>query len=362
MDKPFNGSLLSLARQVRRVSQLELVARLNGELTQGTLSKIEHGRIQPSGELAAGFAEVLGFRKSFFFEFAVLRDPPISYHRKRAKLAVRDKDAVHGLSEIIRLNLRKLLDSVEVSTSLPSVPNIDPDENGRDVEALASVLRQRWSIPRGPVDDLTTLVEEAGIIVVPFDFGTELMDGFCQFSCDNIPPLIFLNSNQPKDRFRFSLAHEIGHLMMHQTPHAEQEIEANRFAAALLMPDRDIRNDFEQHSLTRFMDLKLYWGVSMQALMYKAWQLGSLNDRMYKYYVIEMSKRGFRKREPVEATHLRERPSTLASVLDMHLGPLEMSIDDVAEMLGLLTDDLEAIYPIPRQRPKLRLVKSAYLT
>jgi Zn-dependent peptidase ImmA (M78 family)/transcriptional regulator with XRE-family HTH domain len=361
MDKPFNGGLLALARQIRRLSQLDLVDRLNGQLSQGNLSKIEHGRIQPSAEIATAFSEILGFRRSFFFESAVIRDPPISYHRKRAKLSAGDRDAIHGVAEVVRLNLRKLLDSVEVDTSLPPIPSIDPDENGRDVEALANILRQRWMIPRGPIADLTTLVEQAGVIIVPLDFGSEMIDGFCQFSCDNLPPLIFLNANQPKDRYRFSLAHEVGHLLMHQTPHPEQEIEANRFASELLMPDRDIANDFEQHSLTRFMELKLYWGVPMQALIYKAWQIGSLNDRMYKYYIIEMSKRGFRKREPVEASHLKERPSTLSSVMDMHLGALEMTLDDIGEMLGLTTEDLERIYPLPRQRPKLRLVKSAYL-
>lgn len=356
MDKLFNGGLLTLARQVRRKGQAELVTLLDGSITQGTLSKLEHGRIQPQPELVEKIASALRVRPSFFYRSAYVREPMVSYHRKRAKLAVKDQDAVHGLAEIFRLNLKSLLASVELDPTLPPLPVVDPDECGRDIEEIARMLRQRWQLPKGPVDDLTRLAERAGIIVIAFDFGSELIDGFCQHACDGLPPIVYINSNQPKDRYRFSLAHEIGHLTCHQTPHAEQEIEANRFAAEFLMPSRDIKNDFERHSLTRFMDLKLYWGTSMQALIYKAWQIGSLSDRMYKYYIIEMSKRGFRKREPVEATHLIEVPATLRSIIRSHLNELDYSVEELSELFGLVTEDVENLYPVPSPKPRLRLV------
>lgn len=356
MDKVFNGSLLTLARQVRRKGQTELVALLGGCLTQGTLSKLEHGRIQPQPELVEKLADALRVRTGFFYRSAYVREPMVSYHRKRAKLAARDQDAVHGLAEIFRLNLKSLLQSVELDPTLPPLPSVDPDEYSRDVEEIARMLRQRWQAPKGPIADLTRLAEGAGIVVISFDFGSELIDGFCQHSCDGLPPLVFINSSQPKDRYRFSLAHEIGHLICHQTPHPEQEIEANRFASEFLMPTREIKNDFESHSLTKFMDLKMYWGTSMQALMYKAWQIGSLSDRMYKYYVIEMSKRGFRKREPVEATHLLETPTTLRSIIKTHITDLDFSVEEISEMFGLSVEDVETLYPIPKRKTLLRLV------
>lgn len=356
MDKNFNGALLSLARQIRRMGQAELVKQLDGIITQGTLSKLEHGRIQPQPDLVERISGVLRVRSSFFYRSAYIREPMISYHRKRAKLSSRDADAVHGIAEIFRLNLKTCLESIDIETVLPSLPSIDPDQYSRDVEEIARVLRQRWQMPKGPVTDLTKLAEDAGVIIIAFDFGSELIDGFCQHSTDGLPQLVFLNSNQPKDRYRFSLAHEIGHLVLHQTPHPEQEMEANRFASEFLMPTRDIRGDFEQLSLTKFMDLKLYWGTSMQSLMYKAWQIGSLTDRMYKYYVIEMSKRGFRKNEPVEATHLREQPSALRSIISAHLNDLGFTMDDLSELFGLVAEDMEALYPMPKTRPRLRLV------
>jgi Zn-dependent peptidase ImmA (M78 family)/DNA-binding XRE family transcriptional regulator len=358
MHRPFNGQLLSLARQIRRVSQSDLVTALSGAITQGTLSKIERGRIQPSDDLAEKMADALRFRPSFFFDGVYVRSPPMSYHRKRQKLAAKDEESIHGLAEVFRVNIRKCLDAVEIEHRLPPVPAIDLDEYSGDVDEVASVVRQRWSLPRGPIEDLTRIVEDAGVLIVAFDFGSQLVDGFCQFACDGLPPFVFINNQQPKDRYRFSLAHELGHLILHQTPNPQQEIEANRFASEFLMPTKDISPDLDDLTLTRFMDLKMYWGVSMQALIYKAWQIGKLSDRMFKYYNIEMSKRGFRKTEPVEATHLREEPSTLRSIISAHLEDLGFSMEDLSDLFGLRREDLAELYPIPRQRPRLRLIRN----
>lgn len=358
MARQFNGQLLSLARQVRKTSQAELVEALAGAITQGTLSKIEHGHIQPQEEMVEKIGAALRLRPSFFYDSVYVRQPLASYHRKRQKLAVRDEESVHALAEVFRINLRKCLASVEPEILLPPVPAIDPEEYDGDVDEIANALRQRWSVPRGPIADLTTLVEDAGVLIVSFDFGSPLIDGFCQHGGDGLPPFVFMNSQQPKDRYRFSLAHELGHLVMHRTPNPHQEIEANRFASEFLMPTRDIRHDFDNLSITKFMDLKLYWGTSMQALMYKAWQIGELSDRMYKYYVIEMSKRGFRKNEPVDVPHLREEPSTLKSIIQAHTHELGFSLEDLSELFGLPEEELVSLYPVTRPRPRLRLIRN----
>jgi Zn-dependent peptidase ImmA (M78 family)/DNA-binding XRE family transcriptional regulator len=358
MNRQFNGQLLLLARQVRKFSQAELVAALGGAVTQGTLSKIEHGHIQPNADLVDKIAAALNLRPNFFYDSVYVRQPLASYHRKRQKLSVRDEESVHAIAEVFRINMRKCLDAIEIDTTLPPVPAIDPDEYGGDVEEIANMLRQRWSVPRGPIADLTTLVEDAGVLIVSFDFGSQLIDGFCQHGVDGLPPFIFINNQQPKDRYRFSLAHELGHLTMHRTPNPKQEIEANRFASEFLMPTRDIRHDLDDLSVMKFMDLKRYWGTSMQALIYKAWQTGKMSDRMFKHYNIEMSKRGWKKIEPVEADHLREEPTTLRGIISAHLDDLGYSLEELSEIFGLVEEDVLSLYPVERPRPRLRLVRN----
>ena len=195
-------------------------------------------------------------------------------------------------------------------------------------------------------------------MIIRHNFGTPLIDGFCQHANDKVPALIFINSQQPKDRFRFSLAHEIAHLVMHQTPYPQQEAEANQFAAAFLMPASEIAHDFDLVSIRRLQELKSYWGVSMQALVYRAWQLGKMDDRQYKYFQIEMSKRGWRKSEPLEPTHLREEPTTLRDMVRAHINDLGYSLEELGDLFGLEKRDLLTLYPIEQDRPKLRLVSN----
>lgn len=71
------------------------------------------------------------------------------------------------------------------------------------------------------------------------------MDGVTMHAPDTLP-CIFLNRSQPADRLRFSLAHELGHLIMHRVPTLQMEEEANAFAAAFLAPAKDIRPYFSR--------------------------------------------------------------------------------------------------------------------
>lgn len=355
MGDRFNGEMLTLARQLRKVSQAELVAALKDRITQGQLSKIERGRIQPDADLAAAIAGALQLRPSFFSNGSYVRVPSVSFHRKRQKLGARDLDAIHAQAEVYRLTLKRLLEGVELEPTLAAVPAMDPDAFDGRVSEIAAAIRQHWMVPRGPIKSVTKLIEDSGVIIVPFEFGTPLIDGFGQHAADGLPPIIFINSTQPVDRLRFSLAHELGHLVMHQTPNPDQEVQANRFASEFLMPTREIKPQLYGLGIQRLMDLKLYWGVSMQSLIYKAWEAGSISDRSKKYHFVQMSKRGFREREPVQVT-APEAPSTLRDVISAHLNELGYTPADLGEMFGLSEADTLRLYPVPRQKPQLRII------
>src|ERR1700734_2992321 len=97
-------------------------------------------------------------------------------------------------------------------------------------------------LPRGPLQSVVENIESAGGIVVLARFGTNLIDGL-SFRVEGVPPLFFMNKDVPGDRFRFSLAHELGHMVMHSIPDDDEkmESEAHRFAAAFLMPASEIK-------------------------------------------------------------------------------------------------------------------------
>lgn len=353
----FAGEMLVLARQIRKVTQKGLSERLGGSIDQGTLSKIERGRVTPSPEQVDAFARELGVRPSFFAGHGALAQPPVSYHRKRKKLAARDLASVHGVAEVLRVSLSRLLEGVDLEHDGPALPSYDLDQFGGDATEAARNVRVRLRLPRGPVRSVSHVVEASGAVIVPFDFGTPLIDGFCQHAQASLPNVVFVNTALPVDRMRFSLAHEMGHLVCHDVPSAEQEDEANRFASEFLMPTADIAEDLVGLDLRRAMELKLHWGTSMHAIVYKAWETGGINDARRKNLYIEMSRRGWRRREPVAIAHV-ERPTTFADVLEAYRTEIGYSDEDLADMFGISTDDLVAYFPAAPRRPRLRVVSS----
>lgn len=348
----FNAAMMIVGRQLRGISQTELAKALR--ISQSKVSKIEAGLVVPDEALISALAEKLHLRPQFLCRDAQLRPAPVSYHRKRQKLSAGEWDRIHAQAEVYRFSIDAMLRSVDLLPSKPRPPAIDPDQYDGRIDEIAAAVRQAWMLPRGPIADVAKVIEDAGVLIVPFDFGTDLIDAFCQHALDRLPPLIFLNTRvKSKDRLRFSLAHELGHLVMHALPNPEQEHEANRFASSFLMPADDIRSSLYGISVERLMILKKHWKASMQAILLRARDLGRLSERSYRHHQIQLSKRGWRSAEPVEIDSA-EQPRVLENLFSTHLRDLAYSPEDLSELFGVFPDDLPAI-AVP-ERPRLRLV------
>jgi Zn-dependent peptidase ImmA (M78 family)/transcriptional regulator with XRE-family HTH domain len=355
MNKQFNPDMLLLARQARGLTQAELVERLP-DFTQSKLSKLESGLQKASEEDIAVFARALGFGPRFFYHRFYRRAEPPTFHRKRQKLLDSQWTQIYARAEINRICLSLMPDSVNLAPSRKPLPFCDPDEFNGKIDKIAATVRQTWLLPRGPIDDLTRAIESAGIIVATFDFGTNLIDGFSQPANENLPPLIFLNTRQPKDRLRFSLAHELGHLAMHRAPKPDMEDEANAFASALLMPEDDIQNDFYTFSIEHFAMLKLKWKCSVASIVRRARDLDILSERSYRTYNIQLSKLGWKQEEGYPITENIENPRILRQLVSAHLSQLEYTPSDLGELFGLSEEDVKEQFI--QKSPQIRLAVS----
>src|SRR5260221_981444 len=154
-----------------------------------------------------------------------------------------------------------MLDAVEYSPQ-STIPRLDPEEYGGDIDRLAAIVRAHWLLPPGPVQNLTAALETAGAIVIHSALGGCSVSGVT-ISVPGLLPIIVLNNDQPADRMRFTLAHEIGHLVMHRFPNPDMERQANDFASALLMPAADIKPALSGRlDLRRLAACKTDWRVS----------------------------------------------------------------------------------------------------
>lgn len=354
-SKSFNSDMLFIARQARGLSQEEATRRTE-ILSQPTYSRIEAGLRVPTSEEVDAIAKGVGVRRNFLFHPFARRPMPAIFHRKRQKLTNRDWEHIFARAELRRICIALMLDSVRLTPKLLAPPQIDPSVVGP--AGAATAVRQAWMMPRGPVADLTRVIEASGVIIVPFDFGTELIDGFSERVQDSLPPLIFVNTRQPRDRLRFTLAHELGHVVMHRVPYPEMEDEANEFASELLMPRADIENDFFSFSPDHFMLLKGKWKTSIASVIRKARDLDKISQHEYVGFNIDLNRMGWKKNEPLPLPDDIEVPKALKTLVSAHTEKLGFSSDELSEIFGLLQAEVEEDFGLAKPRQKLRLVIS----
>lgn len=346
MEK-FNHHMLTLARDSRGLTQAELASKLG--IMQGTLSKYETGFQEPPAEVVKAFSDTLGYAENFFYEAGRPYGLPPFHYRRRKKLSAKALARIVAEMNIRRMHLSKMLVSFNWKTNT-FIPEIDPDEyRGRGkgaltIEDAARSLREMWMLPSGPIDNMIELIEDNGGIVIPCDFGSDLIDAMSQ-RIEGFPVLFFVNVNSPTDRLRHTLAHELGHMVLHTLTvksDEEMEDEADSFAGAFLLPADEIRPQLRKFDLRQLANLKRYWKVSMAALAVRADRLMLITPYQAKMFWIEMSRLGWRKREPHELP--KEHPKLLRQMISFHMKNLGYSMSEMAKLLHLSVGEFQEMY------------------
>ena len=342
-----NPFMVQVGRESRGLSQKELADIMR--VTQGRISKIESGLLPIPEDLLDALSVALDYPPNFFLQEGSIMGIGIAevFHRKRADVPKKLLDKIHAQMEIRRRHVDRLLRSTEFPVR---VPRLDLDEYGGSPEEIARLVRATWHLPRGPIANLTETLEQAGVVVVLFDFETSRVDAISRW-VPGLPPLLFVNQLAPTDRRRFSLAHELGHLVMHALPTPEIEPQANRFAAEFLMPERDIRPDLRDVTLAKVARLKPHWKVAMQALLKRAEDLGTITVTRARSLWSQMTQLGYRTREPSEYDLPAEEPRLLRELIQMHIHDLGYSADELRELLALNEVELWASYLREQSQP-----------
>lgn len=350
----FRSDLVNLRRRMLGLSQAELAAASG--ISQPVLSKIEDGLKTATESQQAALATALRCPVAFFFQKEREYGAPISAHpmfRKRAAVGVKVLNRFIAELNVRIAHLRAFVNAVDIEPELP-MPQYDIDDFEGGAEEVAEHVRRAWYMPRGPVKSLMEYVERAGCLVVPLDMVEAQIDGV-SYRIPGLPPIIFLNSRAPADRQRFSLAHELGHIVMHAIPHPDMEDQANQFASGLLMPKDDVMPHLRDISLERAAQLKKVWRVSMAALLVRAKTLGAVDHYKSDYLWRQMSAMGYRTQEPAELAFDREVPTVFPALVRHLTQDLEYSQSDLERVLALHYEEIAAMYGL-QPRSGLRLV------
>lgn len=355
MKPAIKSEMLVLAREARGLTQSELAVAIS--LSQGTLSKYESGLLNVSEEDLGKLATVLDLPMTFFALPGERRGfgTSCTYHRKRTTMPSKELNHLLAQLNMHRVRIEQLLRNVDIEHE-NQFPNWNLEDFGGDVARVAQALRNYWKLPPGPIQNMARTVENVGGIIIRAPFNTRKLDAICQWA-RGMPPFFFVNADSPGDRLRFTLAHEIGHLILHQTDWSgdkDMEREAQQFASEFLMPAHDIAADLGQDRLTLadLARLKTYWKTSMQSILFHAYDLGKITDRHKRSLWAQISTRNYRLVEPIPIPP--EESTLLAELFDTHLTALDYTVEDLSQLIGAYPHEIRTTYLSTKH--KLRLV------
>ena len=336
------GNRIKIARMASGLSLRQLSDKIDNQVSAQAISNYEHDKSMPSSDVLIQLADVLGQSPEFFFG-----DPGFVMEdvRFRKRTHVSDKEIGQVKAKVLDYLEKYLL--LEEVLGLPSVSWTKPINfpwpvyEISEADHTARMLRDTWKLGLSPIQNIAELLEMQGIKVLFMDIvNIHGLTAFVRVK-DGLPlPVIVVNENECGERKRFTMAHELGHLMLEVIPSDLEEKAVDRFAGALLIPAETLRVEIGKRrknmGLKELFELKQFFGVSVQALTYRCGDLGIFNDRLVKYLFKEFSRRQWRSPPYIEPFPIKcEKPARFERLCARAVSEDVISEAKAAELLGV---------------------------
>ncbi len=290
------------ARLMRGLSLQSLSDKMDNKVSKQALHKYEKGTVEPDLDMVQDIAEALELKPDYFYREVSVEIKEIAF-RKLASLSKKEQNRI---IETARDYLSRYLELEQIIGKQPSVKNPLEGFNisgKKDVEKAAQKLREVWKLGTDPLYNVLELLEDHGIKVIELE-GDVSIDGFSTWVNDSIP-VIGLNSMKRKslDRYRFTVLHELAHLLLNleEFPENEQEKLCHYFAGAMLLPLSAIENELglkrKKVSLEELKAIKKQYGISMQAVVYRLKELSIISGATFSNFFQFMAKNGYKQDE-----------------------------------------------------------------
>ena len=337
-----NPNMIVLAREARGLTQAELAEEIGISATN--LSKMERADIGISNGLVETISDKTCFPPHFFYQGGDIVPENLNY-RKREIVAQKLITPIHAKVNIVRKHVHFLTMALNIQNA--PVPVMEVIEM-QTPQIIASKLRKLWKVETPIIADLTKLIEDNGIAIKSFPFNTDRVDSRSILTDDKFP-IIFFNESLLGDRQRFSLAYELGQLIMHtfSIVPLDRSVshEANAFAAEFLMPAKDIVTDFKDGvTIPLLGELKRKWKVSMISLLYRADDLGLLSPNQKRYLIQQFNQLKIRRREPMELDIAKEQPRLIQRWIADFRSKTKLGVVEMAALLFLNVDEFLELY------------------
>ena len=295
------GQRIRVCRRASGLSLRDLEARIDNRVTAQAISKYERDETMPSSGVLIALADALDVSVDYLASDGDIRLEAVDFRRKRLT-SKREEAQVEA--RVLHLLERYL--AVEEILRLPSAAWDMPREapwpvlhDLAEAEHAALGLRTCWGLGLDPIPNLVELVEERGIKVLSMNLTN--IDGLTarvRREDASVASVIVVNQGDWGERQRFTIAHELGHMVLDVAPKIDDEKAAHRFAGAFLMPAETLRVEIGKRRNSmgwrELFDLKRLFGVSVQALTYRCKDLGIFDNPLFRLLFDEFARRGWR--------------------------------------------------------------------
>lgn len=350
MTLRINGKRLREARLFNHMTMSTLAGQIG--VSKQMISKYEHNISEISSSTFQKLVQTLKFPLYFFTdtEKVPYKDDG-TFYRSRLTATQSEKQP----SKTYKKAAAYLRDYFENYVDFPELnPNMEID---KVPEEAAQELRHLWGLDDRPIDDIVDLMERHGLIIVNIDFDSDRIDARSGYVNIGEKKYYIVLVNEKKQNFfrdQFTLAHELGHYVMHaRIYHPQEDLlgqdyrsienEANAFASAFLMPKENFTHDLTENGfidLNTFINLKSRWNVSIAAMIHRAHSLGLIDDAQYVKIQRQISYRGWRTKEIMDDEKKMSQPKALSQAFELleeheivHPNTLN---DNLREMYGIV--------------------------
>lgn len=300
------------ARLMNGFSLQDLADALGGTLSRQALHRYEKGEVIPDAEKINMLSKALHISPDFFFRTTKVEFSDIEYR----KLSRMPQKEVAIINETTKEYLSRYLELEEIIGLSHTFNNPLKDFGAittyQQVNEAANLLREKWSLGNGPIFNIVELLEDKNIKVVKLSVDEDF-DGLQTFVNGHIPVVAYneRKANKP-DRIRFTLLHELAHLLLvlGDVTEKQKETLCHQFAGAMLLPEETIKAELGNHrtrlSTLELGNIKKQYGISMQAIVMRAKVCGIINDNYTKQFFFLIRQQNWKIDEPIEYQGVEE--------------------------------------------------------
>lgn len=297
-DLKIFSTRLRNARIMQGLSMDQLCESMGSIVSKMTISKYENGSLAPNSTNIIALAKALNQPVDYFFRPFSVQIESVKFRKKSSLLQKKE----NSLREVIADLMERYINIEEICSESPNKSQISQVKvsSAKDVKEAASTVRKEWALGLGGFVNVIDLLENHGIKVIEID-APESFDGMSSLVNEKFH-IVILNKKFSAERKRFTALHELGHLILHFPDSIESKQEesfCHLFASEMLIPESEIKrilgNTRKDISYQELKAIQLGYGISCDAIMYKAKECGVITEQRYRTFCIQKNKaKGFK--------------------------------------------------------------------